>query len=45
MEHPNATWNDFLTHLISKDVSYHVSTSFLNDEEQIQAQMASLGQE
>ena len=32
MEHPNATWNDFSTHLINKDVSYQVSTSFLNDK-------------
>ena len=45
MEHPNATWNDFSTHLINRDVSYQVSTSFLNDEEQNKAQMASLGQE
>ena len=45
MEHPNAIWNDSSTHLINKDVSYHVSTSFLNDEEQNKAQMASLGQE
>ena len=45
MEHSNATWNDFSTHLINKDVSYQVSTSFLNDEEQNKAQMASLGQE
>ena len=45
MEHPNATWNDFSTHLIDKDVSYQVSTSFLKDEEQNKAQMASLGQE
>ena len=45
MRHPNATWNDFSTRLIIKDVSYHVSTSFLNDEEQNEAQMASLGQE
>ena len=44
MEHPNATWNDFSTHLINKDVSYQVSTSFLKDEEQNKAQMASLGQ-
>ena len=44
MEHPNATWNDFSTHLINKEVSYQVSTSFLNDEEQNMAQMASLGQ-
>ena len=45
MEHPNATWKDFPTHLIKKDVSYQVSTSFLNDEEQNKAQKASLGQE
>ena len=45
MEHPNATWNDFSTHLIKKDVSYQVSTSFLNGEEQDKAQMASLGQD
>ena len=45
MEHPNATWKDFSTHLINEDVSYQVSTSFLNDEEQNKAQMASLGQE
>ena len=45
MEHPNATWNDFSTHLINKDVSYRVSTSFINDEEQNKAQTASLGQE
>ena len=44
MEHPNATWNNFSTHLIKKDVSYQVSTSFLNNEEQNKAQMASLGQ-
>ena len=45
MEYPNATWNDFLIHLINKDVSYQVSTCFLNDEEQNKVQMASLGQE
>ena len=45
MEHPNATWNDFSTHLINKNVYYQVSTSFLIDEEQNKAQMASLGQE
>ena len=45
MEHPNATWNDFSTNLINKDVSYQVSTSFLNDEEQNKTQMASFGQE
>ena len=45
MEHPNATWNVFSTHLINKDVSHQVSTSFLNNEEQNKAQMAFLGQE
>ena len=45
MEHPNGTWTYFSTHLIHKDVSYQVSTSLLNDEEQNKVQMASLGQE
>ena len=45
MEHPNATWNDFSIHLVNKDVSYPVSTSFLIDEEQNKAQVASLEQE
>ena len=45
MEYPNATRNHFSTHLINEDVSYQFSTSFLNDEEQNKAQMASLGQE
>ena len=45
MEHPSATWNDFSTHLTNKDVSYQVSTSFLNDGEHDKAEMASLGQE
>ena len=45
MEHPNATCNNFSTHLINKDVSYQVSTSFLNDEKQNKAQRASFGQE
>ena len=45
MEHSNATWNDFSTHLINKNVSYQVSTSFLNEEERNKAQMASKGQE
>ena len=45
MEHPNATWNDFSTHIIQKDVSFRVSSNFLNDEEQTKAELASLGQE
>ena len=45
MEHPNATWNDFSTRIIQRDVSYQVSSDFLNDEEQIKVQLASLGQQ
>ena len=45
MEHPNATWNDFSTRVIQRDVSYQISSIFLNDEEQTKVQMASLGQE
>ena len=45
MEHPNATWNDFCTRIIQRDVSYQVSSNFLNDEEQTKIQLASLGQE
>ena len=45
MEHPNATWNDFSRRIIQRHVSYKVSSNFLNDEEQIKVQLASLGQE
>ena len=45
MEHPNATWNNFSRKIIQRDVSYQVSSNFLNDEEQTKIQMASLGQE
>ena len=45
MEHPNATWNDFSTHLINKNVSFQVSISFLNEKEQRKVQIASLVQE
>ena len=45
MEHPNATWNEFSTRIIQRDVSYQVSSNFLNDEEQTKVQLASLGQE
>ena len=34
MENPNATWNDFSTRIIQRDVSCQVSSKFLNDEEQ-----------
>ena len=45
MENPNATWNDFSTRITQRDVSFQVSSNFLNDEEQTRAQMATLGQE
>ena len=45
MEHPNATWNDFFTRIIQRDVSYQVSSKFLKDEEQTKVELASLGQE
>ena len=45
MEHPNATWKDFSTRIIQRDVNYQVSSNVLNNEEQTQVQMASLGQE
>ena len=45
MENPNATWNDFSTRIIQRDVSFQVSSNFLNDEERARAQMATLGQE
>ena len=45
MENPKATWNDFSTRIIQRDVSFQVSSNFLNVEEQTKAQMATLGQE
>ena len=45
MEHPNATWNDFSTRIIQRDVSYQVSSNFLNNEEKTKVQLVSLGQE
>ena len=45
MEHPNATWNDFSTHIIQKDVFFQVSSNFLNYEEQTKTELASLGQQ
>ena len=45
MEKPNATRNEFSTQIIHTDVYFQVSSNFLNDEEQIKAQMATFGQE
>ena len=44
MGNPNATWNDFSTRIIQKDISFQVYSNFLNDEEQTKARMATLGQ-
>ena len=43
MEHPNATWNDFSTHIFQKDVSFRVFSNFFFDEEQTKAELATLG--
>ena len=45
MENPNATWNDFSTSLIQRDVLFQVSSNFLNDEERTKAQMPTFSQE
>ena len=45
MENPNATWNEFSTPIIQRDVSFRVSSDFLNDEKQTKAQMATLGKQ
>ena len=43
MENPNATWNALSTRIIERDVSFLVSSNFLDDKEQTKAQMATLG--
>ena len=40
MEHPNGTWYDVSTDIIQEDVSFQVSSKFLNDEEQTKAELA-----
>ena len=42
MENPNATWNDFSTRNIQRDVFFQVSSNFRIVEEQTKAQMATL---
>ena len=44
MENPDATWNDLSARIIQRDVSFQVSSNFVNDWEQTKAQMATLGQ-
>ena len=45
MEHLNASWHEFSTHINQKNVSFQVSSNFLNDEEQTKTELPSLGQE
>ena len=45
MENTNATSNDFSIHINQRDVSFHVSSNFLNEEKQTIAQMSTLGLE
>ena len=45
MENPKTTWRDFSARKIDKDVSFQVSSNFLNDEEQTKTQMSILRQE
>ena len=40
-----ATWKHFSTRIFHRDLSFQVSSNFLNDEEQTKTQMATLGQE
>ena len=43
MESPNATGKNFSTRILIRDVSFQVSSNFLNDEGQTNAQMATFG--
>ena len=45
MENLIATCNDFSTRTIQRDVSFQISSYFLNDEEETKTRMATLGQE
>ena len=45
MENLNATWNDFSTGIIQRDVSFQVSSNLLIDEAQTKTQMRLRGQE
>ena len=45
MEHTNATWNNFSTHIIQKDVSFRVYSNFLKDKEQTKSELATLRQD
>ena len=43
MENPNATWNDFSSMTLQRDVSFQVFSNFSNDEEQNQGSDGQFG--
>ena len=45
MERPDATWNDFCSLKLHKDLILEVSSTFLTYEAQTQAELATIGQE
>ena len=45
IERSNATWNDLRTQIVQKDLIPEVSSTFLSYEEQIKAELATLGRE
>ena len=45
MERPNATWKDFRTQIIQKDLLLKVSSTFLSYEAQTKAELATLEHE
>ena len=45
MEHPYATWKDYLAHITQKDVLFKVNSNFWNCEEQSKTELATLRKE
>ena len=45
LERPNATWNDFCVYIIQKGLILEVFLTFLSNEAQTKAEVATLGQE
>ena len=45
LENPNSSWNHFSTRIKQRDVSFQISSNFLNEEEQTKALMATLGRD
>ena len=42
MEHPNATWKDFCTQIVQKDLLLELSSNFLSYEDQTKAKLSKL---